>query len=957
MDRRSATRKSKPVRLVSRLRIEPLEARRLLAGLEVSVFVDSDGSRQFDALTEAPAPNRLVYIDLDGSGDHQPHEPLQVTDETGRAFFADLAEGDYQIGLLTNPESQRQSNHIAVSGVAERTGDTAATILADRSFSHFWSVDVHGMGRPHDSESGASEDAVDFGGPISRPLRVGEERFLFVAHTDEQGDQLIEFNVRTGEQLARPIAGLAEGGRVLALAEQHLPNGTTDLVALVDAGQETSIQWLATDPVQATVSERQLAAGAIDVAIAAGGAHVATLHAQGEHGSVVRLHVGETATTAATRIMSLELDGLPQALQYSADGQFLFVTFVDGGVAVLNPADSGLTLAAWLSNAAGPVVADAQDGRLLTASAQQPQRVIVWDTTTWQPVARSYLPENSVGGLRQVMTDYHGDRAMLLTDAGMYTVDLAMPEPAAVVVQESSAARVQFGVRRTGANTLPDVEAFPELSIFEDEPFELPLTSEVLQDAEGDRLWFSVATAPAHGQLVRTADGRWEYTSDKDYHGPDGAVVRVYDGLDVAELNLAWQVAAVNDPPQAILLQIPRVSEDTEIGSQVGFLSVVDPDHGAEYRITTSDPRFSVVGGRVYFVEGSLDFETEPTVTFDVLATDVSQPSFRLLTTAQIEVTDADEPPQQLLLSHRSVVENERGAVVGMLRVVDPDAGSEYAFAVDDERFVVDEEGRLRLADSVALDFEEQAALSLRITANEVGGAGSVSKRFEIDVLDGNDQPTSIVLTDLSVAYETDGAVVGKISVADQDGDAYSYLTSDPRFTVREGVLRLVDGVALENSDAHVPLTIEATSARGERITHVFPLVVVPPPAPHQNPEQPTDVNRDGVTSPLDVLLLVNAINSGGGGVLPTPGEGTGEPPPTSPDVNGDGSLTPIDVLLIVNELNGQRSGEGGEGEFGGLTGATDWSDLERQRRRNSELDTELETLLEQLAQTRPQRG
>jgi len=55
------------------------------------------------------------------------------------------------------------------------------------------------------------------------------------------------------------------------------------------------------------------------------------------------------------------------------------------------------------------------------------------------------------------------------------------------------------------------------------------------------------------------------------------------------------------------------------------------------------------------------------------------------------------------------------------------------------------------------------------------------------------------------------------------------------------------------------------------------------------------DVNNNGVTTPLDVLLLVNAINSG----LAVAGEST-----YYVDVNNDRHLTPLDALLVVNYLN-----------------------------------------------------
>jgi hypothetical protein len=82
-----------------------------------------------------------------------------------------------------------------------------------------------------------------------------------------------------------------------------------------------------------------------------------------------------------------------------------------------------------------------------------------------------------------------------------------------------------------------------------------------------------------------------------------------------------------------------------------------------------------------------------------------------------------------------------------------------------------------------------------------------------------------------------------------------------------------------------------------------------------QNRENSLDVNADTVISPLDVLSIVDYINSNpGGGQLPL---NSPDLPPFV-DVDGDGFATPLDVLRVVNALN-QTPGAG-EGEAAGDT-------------------------------------
>ena len=74
---------------------------------------------------------------------------------------------------------------------------------------------------------------------------------------------------------------------------------------------------------------------------------------------------------------------------------------------------------------------------------------------------------------------------------------------------------------------------------------------------------------------------------------------------------------------------------------------------------------------------------------------------------------------------------------------------------------------------------------------------------------------------------------------------------------------------------------------------------------PGTNPVQPLDVNNDNRVDPLDVLNLVNLLNSD---VSPLPIFGNGN----FYDVDGDLATTPLDVLKLVNYPNG--FGGAGEG-------------------------------------------
>jgi large repetitive protein len=71
------------------------------------------------------------------------------------------------------------------------------------------------------------------------------------------------------------------------------------------------------------------------------------------------------------------------------------------------------------------------------------------------------------------------------------------------------------------------------------------------------------------------------------------------------------------------------------------------------------------------------------------------------------------------------------------------------------------------------------------------------------------------------------------------------------------------------------------------------------------------DVNNDGFTSPIDVLVIINTLNRSGIRQLTSSGEGE-QSDKMFIDVNGDGYVSPLDVLQVINALSARKgSGEG----------------------------------------------
>lgn len=930
-----------PHRFRGALRVEPLEARRLLAGLQVSVFVDQDGSRSFQPAAEAPAPNRIVYIDLNESGTHDPNEPTQVTGADGIAYFDDLEAGDFSLGILTNPQTQVQSTSTSVKSEADpEFGQAAALVLTDDAAQFIWAVDFDGRAS---NVLDPSVPIVDFGGPIAAGPRNGS--LVSVVGTGPTPAWHL-FDLETGQATVNAVVGLNAGEQFLQVAATETSN---EAIALIGSPTTQRIVRLSVDNGFVAVAEtlQVSSAHAIASGVNAGFSHgsdafLAKITNDNETGW---LEVVPTSTGLPLPIT--ELGGPAEDLVVSGNGKLILVSLRDGGLEVFRIEDHKLVPEANLADASGPIVADAADGRVITGSSSQDNLLLVWDSQTWLPVGSSQIPiQGNNTSLHFATTDAYGDTAFVATSQGVYSVELAVASMPRLSLGEEDLA-FEFGVRVTGQNTPPVTDSFPEQSATEDEPETLDLFEHPnVTDAEGDALWYIVATPPTSGQLVRDDSGTLVYVPEPDFNGIDQAALWVHDGLERAELTVHWNVQSVNDAPLEILSQFNPLSEAAAAGQGLGFLTVVDPDAGATYEFSIDDPRFEVRGREVFFAGGILDFESEPEVELQVTAVDVEYPEHRLTQPIVVQVTNVNEPPGGIVLDLESIEENVPGASVGSIIVQDPEADAEYEFELSDARFEI-ADGELKLVDGVALDHEEAASIELTVTAKDSREGGfSTTVDAEISVADVNEPPTSIEITDLSIEADRSGAVVGRVLVQDPEGDNYDVQVNDERFEVVDGVLRLRENVQLENDNSSLNLTLSATAANGDSIESPIDVTVTPRQSPHQNPDLPTDVNGDGIVTPVDALIVLNMLNRHE--ELPDePSPGDGEENPALPDVSGDGALTPLDALLIINELN-NRNRSDAEGEAFDLLGFPVDS-----QRHEEDVDSELEMLLEELSRQR----
>ncbi|MEO3386341.1 CBM35 domain-containing protein [Mesorhizobium sp. CAU 1741] len=196
-----------------------------------------------------------------------------------------------------------------------------------------------------------------------------------------------------------------------------------------------------------------------------------------------------------------------------------------------------------------------------------------------------------------------------------------------------------------------------------------------------------------------------------------------------------------------------------------------------------------------------------------------------------------NQPPTSVMLTAVTVAENDAGAVVANIVIVDPDSTYTAAnITVSNPAIyrVIMGEGGLQLAlqEGVSLDFEASVQPSVTITAGGVTSAAFAPTPSDDESDNGPvdpEAPTNIVLSGATVAENDAAAIAGTLSATDPDGNsaAIVFSTTDERFVIDGTTLRLADGISLNHEvDANVSVSIVATDEDGVSTTSSVTIAV-----------------------------------------------------------------------------------------------------------------------------------
>ncbi|MFN8738634.1 MAG: cadherin domain-containing protein [Pirellula sp.] len=392
---------------------------------------------------------------------------------------------------------------------------------------------------------------------------------------------------------------------------------------------------------------------------------------------------------------------------------------------------------------------------------------------------------------------------------------------------------------------------------------------------------------------------------------------------------IVLNVQNVNEfPPRFPVSPVFNVSESILPGTLVGMLNATDADADTRitYQVLQSSRFFDVnlMDGSVRLKQGmSLDFSTQAVHEFVVIASDGQFGSAAQTVTVNVLPQNRFHP--EISTTALAVSEGAQpGVSFGRILATDADPQSSVVFELIDSDLppfdLNSATGDLVLRPGSAFDVLQQSEYGIFVRVYDTGfPSRSTNAMIPITIVPIRRPPTGVSVTPAIVRESISGLSIGEIQVAHTNANvSYRVEPIDSRFEVVNNVLRLREGRSIGAGDAQVmqvPMRVREVLPGGST-GRLFPLSVsltkVNNLSPWQNAVNPLDVNRNNSVDPIDVLLLINALNEEMALSNPRPASALSQP---DLDVDGDNGLSPIDVLLIVNYLNGQRSGGSAEGE------------------------------------------
>ena len=282
---------------------------------------------------------------------------------------------------------------------------------------------------------------------------------------------------------------------------------------------------------------------------------------------------------------------------------------------------------------------------------------------------------------------------------------------------------------------------------------------------------------------------------------------------------LTVHIQDVNEAPTGLTLSKADVDEAVAAGTLIGTFSASDPDLPAQnltYQFvagTNDNSAFTIVDDELHIL-ASPDYETKNSYQILVMASDPQGLSFTKA--FAITVNNLGEAPTDVSISSASIAENSpAGSTVGTLSAIGGGYGQTFAFSLvsgeggtDNSAFSI-QGSTLKI--NASPNYEAQSSYAIRIKATDNADAAlSIEKEFTITVVDANEAPTDISLSNAVINENVSaGSLVGILSTTDADGgQTHTYQlvtggTDNSAFTIVDDELRINASPNFEVKDSY----------------------------------------------------------------------------------------------------------------------------------------------------------
>ena len=329
---------------------------------------------------------------------------------------------------------------------------------------------------------------------------------------------------------------------------------------------------------------------------------------------------------------------------------------------------------------------------------------------------------------------------------GIYTFDVCVNDGTLSICET-------IDVTVADINSAPELDPIGNKSI--DELSELTFTAAASDsDLPANTLTFSLSSAPSGASIdpnsgvftltPTEAQGPADYTFDvcvSDGAASDCETITV----TVSEVNIAPLLGVIGNQTvnELVELSFTATATDSDIPANILTFSLSGAPSGA-----------NITSGGVF---SWIPTETQGPGTYTIIVC-VNDGSLTDCESIDVLVNEINLPPTDINLSNNSIAENlPDGTVIGILSTIDPDNGDSFNYSLvnpggsclgtDNALFSISGSS---LTSNIIFDYESKSSFTICIQSMDTAGLTTL-KQFSINIIDANDPPTDIQLSNASI--------------------------------------------------------------------------------------------------------------------------------------------------------------------------------------------------------------